>query len=199
MDPLWHAVLSEARALHGATPALRDFCAFPDPVNEQQVTPKADPLAEAMRATMAGPGGTAVSGLRDALIAAGPLAQWRDTYRDTAIGAVLHAHFGTYEFLGRDAPFGCDGMRGFVIYQAPGYHYPMHHHPAEELYFVLAGEAEFHVEGEESRLLRPGGSRYHASNQPHALTTHDSPVMAYVLWRGDLLTKPVFTHPEDLV
>ena len=39
---------------------------------------------------------------------------------------------------------------------------------------------------------------YHDSNQPHALTTHTSPVIAYVLWRGDLMTKPVFTDPETL-
>ena len=134
----------------------------------------------------------------DALINAAPLGQWRDTYRDTPIGAVLHAHFGTYEFLGRDAPFATDAMRGFVIYQRPGYHYPLHQHPAEELYVVLSGQAEFHIDGIGTRTLHAGDTCYHATNQPHALTTTNSPVIAYVLWRGDLTTKPVFTHPEDL-
>ena len=197
MDTRWHKVLTEARALHATLPALSDFCAFPDAPLPQEITAKHDPLADAM-ATAPGDTKPAMAPLRDALIAAAPLGQWRDTYRDTSIGAVLHAHFGTYEFLGRDAPFGTDTMRGFVIYQTPGYHYPMHHHPAEELYVVLSGEAEFHVAGQPSRILRPGDTNYHESNQPHALTTHDTPVIAYVLWRGDLTTKPVFTDPGAL-
>ncbi|QGX98817.1 cupin domain-containing protein [Roseovarius faecimaris] len=197
MDARWTTLLEAARAAHAAVPALQDFCPFPEPLREQAVTAHHDPLCDAMAAD-ADLTTEAFAGFRDALIAAGPLAQWRETYRHTSIGAVLHAHFGTYEFLGHDAPFGTDTMRGFMVYQRPGYHYPMHHHPAEELYLVLAGEAEFHVEGEGSRVLRPGESQFHLTNQPHALTTHDQPVLAYVLWRGDLMTKPVFTYPEAL-
>ncbi len=195
MDARWQTVLDEARAAHAAVPALQEFCAFPDPLRPQEVSQQHDPLCDRMQDD---PGLTSdgFEGFRDALIAAGPLGQWRDTYRDAPIGDHLHSHFGTYEFLGRDAPFGTDEMRGFMVYQTPGYYYPLHHHPAEELYLVLAGEGEFHVEGEESRILRPGDTAFHASNVSHALTTHDTPVMAYVLWRGDLLTKPVFTYPE---
>ncbi len=197
MDPRWSTVLTEARALHATLPALSAFCPFPNAPGPQDISAKHDPLAGAMAAA---PGDTTptMAPLRDALIAAAPLGQWRDTYRDTPIGAELHAHFGTYEVLGRDAPFAADAMRGFVIYQAPGYHYPMHHHPAEELYLVLSGQAEFHIDGQGSTILRPGDTAYHDSNQPHALTTHGSPVIAYVLWRGDLSTKPVFTYPEAL-
>lgn len=197
IDARWQTLLNEARAAHARIEALNAFCPFPDPLSEQAIMPRHDPLSDRL-GTDTALGSAGFEGFRDALIAAAPLAQWRDTYRDSPIGAVLHAHFGTYEFLGRDAPFGTDLMRGFVVYQIPGYHYPLHHHPAEELYLVLAGEAEFHVEGEESRVLRPGDSAYHASNLPHALTTHDSPVLAYVLWRGDLTTKPVFTYPDAL-
>lgn len=197
LDTRWTTLLEAARAAHAEVPALQEFCAFPDPLREQAVMSKHDPLCDMMRDDPA-LAGDAFAAFRDALIASGPLAQWRDTYRETCIGAVLHANFGTYEFLGRDAPFGTDQMRGFVIYQRPGYHYPMHHHPAEELYLVLAGEGEFHVEGEGSRVLRPGDTAFHTTNQPHALTTHDSPVMAYVLWRGDLTTKPIFTYPDAL-
>ena len=196
-DPRWQTVLDEARAAHARVPELQGFCDFPDPLIRQEVATHHDPLCDQMqvdnRLTSGG-----FETFRDALIAAGPLAQWRETYRDTPIGDVLHSHFGTYEFLGRDAPFGTDQMRGFVIYQTPGYHYPMHHHPAEEIYLVLAGEAEFHVEGQASGILRPGDTAFHATNQPHALTTHDTPVMAYVLWRGDLITRPVFSYPETL-
>ena len=66
------------------------------------------------------------------------------------------------------------------------------------MYLVIAGEAEFAIEGEASKTLRPGDTIYHRSNVPHALTTYDHPIMAYVLWRGDLKTKPVFTYPKDV-
>lgn len=197
MDMRWTTLLEEARKAHATQPELQAFCDFPEVIREQNVTAKHDPLSDRMKND---PGlvSDRFAGFRDALIAAGPLAQWRETYRDTPIGDVLHTHFGTYEFLGRDAPFGTDQMRGFMVYQTPGYHYPMHHHPAEEIYLVLAGEAEFHVEGRDSSILRAGDTAFHETNQPHALTTHDTPVLAYVLWRGDLNTKPVFTHPETL-
>lgn len=200
MDTRWTTLLEAAQQAHADVAALQEFCAFPDPLTEQQVSAQHDPLCDQMAADAALITDR-FAAFRDALIAAGPLGQWRDTYRHTSIGEKLHSHFGTYEFLGRDAPFGTDQMRGFMVYQTPGYHYPMHHHPAEEIYLVLAGEAEFHVEGEDGpsrRILRPGDTQYHRSNQPHALTTHDKPVMAYVLWRGDLTTKPVFTYPETL-
>ena len=197
LDARWLTLLDEARAAHARLPALQDFCAFPDPLQDQDVIARHDPLCDRMGADAA-LHSAGFETFRDALIAAAPLAQWRDTYRDSPIGAVLHAHFGTYEFLGRDAPFGTDRMRGFMVYQIPGYHYPMHHHPAEELYLVLAGAAEFHIDGEKGRALHPGDTITHQSNQPHALTTRESPVLAYVLWRGDLTTKPVFTHPETL-
>ena len=197
MDARWKAVLDTARAVHAASPDLQGFCPFPDPVEPQPIVKHIDPLCEVMRAdeSLDSPNHAAFVA---ALMAAGPLAQWRETYRDTPIGDVLHAHFGTFAILGLDAPFATDQMRGFLVYQRPGYHYPMHHHPAEEMYLVLAGEAEFHVEGKGSRILHPGDTQFHATNQPHALTTHDRSVLAYVLWRGDLLTKPVFTYPETL-
>ena len=81
-------------------------------------------------------------------------------------------------------------MRSFVVYAPTGLYYPWHHHPAEELYLVLAGEAEFSIHGQTPKTLRPGDTTYHASMKPHAMTTHDHPVMAYVLWRSNLMDPP---------
>ena len=77
-----------------------------------------------------------------------------------------------------------------------GLFYPWHHHPAEELYVIIAGEAVFEAAGRPPRRLGPGYTAFHASNQPHAMTTEDKPVLAYVLWRGDLKTPPILT-PEN--
>lgn len=194
----WQALLTEMRAAHARIPALQAFCPFPDVVTWQDVPARHDPLSDAMQSHPGLNAPAELAGFRDALQAAAPSAFWRDTYRDTGFGVTLHASFGTYETLGKDTPLGVDGMRSFVVYQSPGFHYPMHHHPAEELYLVVAGEGEFHLEGEPSRRLGPGETVFHASNAPHALTTHESPIIAYVLWRGDLMTKPVWTYPEAL-
>lgn len=196
MNGVWTDLLDEARSLHAAVPALSEFCAFPDVQMAQAFEAQVDPLCQTLIQdnSLSGPFG----GFETASLSAAPHAWWRSTYRDTPIGDVLHAHFGTFEILGQDTPLRADGMRGFMIYQTAGYHYPLHHHPAEEIYLVLAGEAEFELEGEETRRLGPGDTAYHASNAPHALTTTDRSILAYVLWRGDIATKPVFTYPERL-
>jgi len=193
---IWNTLLAEARAAHDALPALQDFCDFPSDLAEQDVTPYHVPASDLMTSDQ-GLFSDRFPGFRDALIAAAPFAQWRETYKGTNIGADFLDRFGCYEFLGVDAPFATSDMRGFVVYHPPGLHYPWHHHPAEELYVVIAGEAEFSMEGAEARTLRAGETAFHTSNVPHALTTYDHPVMAYVLWRGDLKTKPVFTYAEE--
>lgn len=197
MDPRWKTLLDETRKLHALVPALNAFRPFPDPVTPQQVVPHHDPLADRMAAEKAATI-PSLEAFRAACIAASPAAKWRETYKDTPGGEAIHAFFATYEILGRDTALGTHEMRSFIVYQAPGAHYPLHHHPAEELYLVIAGEADFTIEGEGTQTLRPGDTSYHRSNVPHALTTGDQGIIAYVLWRGDLLTKPVFTYPEDI-
>lgn len=199
MSTAWDRLLHETRATHERLAVLQDFCAFPENVRFQDISPRHDPLCDAMRADPGLYAPDELTPLRDALCDAAVEATWRDTYRDTDYGDTLHTHFGCYEVLGRDTPLAVENMRGFVIYQVPGFHYPMHHHPAEELYLVVAGEGEFHIDGQPTRRLKPGDTAFHPSNVPHALTTTDHPIIAYVLWRGDLGTKPVWTYPEDLM
>ncbi len=197
MDARWTILLAEIRALHAARADLQEFHPLPDDLPARQVSAYHVPAADLMVAT---PGDTtpALQPLRDALVACAPLAQWRETYQGTDLAAEFRTKFACYEVLGVDAPFGCDTMRSFVVWMPPGMTYPWHHHPAEEIYVVLAGQAEFALHGEENRILGPGESIFHPSNRPHALFCHDTPVMTYVLWRGDLATRPVFTRPEEL-
>jgi len=197
-EPHWQTLLAQVRAMHECNRDLQDFYPLPDQVTAQDIEPHHDPLSDTMRSDTGLYAPEKLIPLRDAFLDTAPFAKWRDTYKDTGYGVTLHAHFGCYEVLGRDTPLGVEDMRSFVIYQKPGFHYPMHHHPAEELYLVVAGEGEFHLEGEPSRVLRPGDTAFHPSNVPHALTTTEHPIIAYVLWRGDLGTKPVWTYPEEL-
>ena len=197
MDARWQTLLAELRDAHATIPALAGFCPFPDPLTEQPIHAHHIPAADLM-CNDADLHSDALPTLRDAFQAAGPLARWRETYKGEGEGQDFLDKIACYEVLGRDTPFGTDQMRSFVIYFPAGVHYPWHHHPAEELYVVVAGSGEFAVSGEGRKTLYAGDTIYHGSNIPHALTTHDQPIMAYVLWRGDLLTKPVLTPPKHL-
>ena len=61
------------------------------------------------------------------------------------------------------------------------------------MYLTIAGVAEFMKVGEDIIVLRAGGVSEHKSNQPHAMRTHNYPVMAYVIWRNYFETGPVWT------
>ena len=126
-----------------------------------------------------------------ALRAFGPQAMWRETYKGTELGAGFLDNFGCYELIGKDGPFRAETMRGFIVYMPPGIWYPYHRHPSQELYYVLAGEADFYVR-DDCQRLGPGEKAFHSSGIPHALETKDSPILAWVLWRGpDFDTAPV--------
>lgn len=186
-------LLDQARRTHATEPILNGFSPFPDDLSDQAFDPRALPCAATM-AAMARVEAGHLGPFRDAFIAAGPEAFWRATYEDTDIGADFMDRFACYALIGPDAPWTSAKMLAFIVAMPPHLHYPWHHHPAEELYFVLAGQADFHRHGEASETLGPGQGSYHASMQPHAMTTRDHPVLAYVLWRGDLQTPPVWTE-----
>lgn len=198
IDTHWQALLDATRALHRDVPELAAFCDFPDTVTPQAYAAKHDPLCDAMLGQTGLTTLPALQAFHDSALTAARSAHWRDTYRDTPFGETLHAHFGSFEVVGRDTVLSAEGMRSFFVYQAPGFHYPMHHHPAEEIYLVLAGSGEFHLQGNGSRVLGPGAIVHHPVNAPHALTTHAAPLVAYVIWKGDIQKKPVWTETDAL-
>lgn len=185
-------VFNRLQALHQKHPEAAAFCAFPDDAKPQTLTPFHVPAAELFE-RQTDWGEVIDDALVGALIALSPDMMWRETYKGTDISADFMERFGCYEIIGRDAPFASEKMRGFLVYQPPHLHYPWHHHPAEELYVVLAGQAEFHVQGMPSETLKAGQASFHPSGSSHALTTHDHPVIAYVVWRDDFDIAPVWS------
>lgn len=194
-DPAFEHLLAELYRLYAHEPALAAFAALPAALMPQPITPVRIPPAALMESdpdlTT-----TAYAAIRDAFIAAGAVAQWRLTYQGSRLGADFMDRFGCYCLIGEGGPFTCDGLAAYVVYMPAGLYYPFHQHPAEEIYFILAGEAEFLMEGHPPRRLGPGDHVFHPSGRAHATRTHDRPFMALVLWRGDLETAPVLTYPE---
>jgi len=191
--PAFLHLLDAAQRAHASHPGLAAFVGFPDDLSEQPMTPHSIPAADLL-ARETGLFGNDQAELRDAFIAAAPEALWRETYKGTDIGQDFMDRFGCYCLIGPGAPWTSARMAGFVVYMPADLHYPWHHHPAEEMYLVLAGEARFLAEGAPPETLRAGDTSFHASNQPHAMETGAHPVMAYVTWRSHLQTPPVLTE-----
>ncbi len=192
----WDTLLDAARNAHAAHAKLSGFCAFPDDLTPAQPAPnrigaaglmESDPVVRSCTHPLA-----------QALLGGSPHAQWRETYKGTDIAQDFLDRFGCYCLIGTGGAFTSRQMGAFVVYMPPGLHYPCHQHPAEEMYYILAGEAGFTREGEAPETLGAGDVSFHASGQPHATATHDLPVLAYVLWRNHLGTPPVWTPGQGL-
>ncbi|MGB0798377.1 MAG: dimethylsulfonioproprionate lyase family protein [Planktomarina sp.] len=191
MTPAFSALHDALKYAHETVPALREFVAFPGDLAEQRMDVMHRPCADYLRDDPVF--SAADDPLARAFYDAGPDAQWLETYGETDIGDDFLTRFGCYCAIGGGGAWTSDLMAGYVVTMPPGLYYPWHQHPAEELYLVLAGEAEFYAEGQAAQTLRAGGTSFHASNQPHAMQTFDTPVMAYVTWRNHLSVKPVLT------
>ncbi len=98
-------------------------------------------------------------------------------------------------FQGRFAYVELAGPRGMIANHNIGFGlylqqrdvvYPSHWHSAVEDYLVLSGTAMWQA-GDGDFATRPPGSHIlHASNQAHATTTLEEPLLAMWFWRGDI-------------
>ena len=191
MKPIFENVLHEIRTLHATVPEVADFVAFPNDLEPIELKPRHLPCADYFMQELCFK--TAEHPLARAFYQAGPEVYWRDTYAGTDVSEDFMQRFGCYCVIGSGGAWISQSMAAYVVVMPSGLHYPWHQHPAEEMYYVLAGEGVFMRKGEANETLTAGNSVIHASNQPHALETRDQPVMAYVVWRNHLGIKPVLT------
>jgi len=189
---VFNNLINIAESVHKNHPRVNDFCEFPDDIQPQDLSPNhIIPSTLLQKETDLFTKKYQI--FRDAFIEASPFAHWRETYKDTDIGKDFMERFGCYCLIGPNAPFFSLKMHAFVVYMPPHLFYPWHNHPGEEMYLTIAGEAEFMKVGEDNKILREGGVSEHKSNQPHAMKTLNCPVMAYVIWRNNFNTGPVWT------
>ncbi|MBI1217986.1 MAG: hypothetical protein GC186_05505 [Rhodobacteraceae bacterium] len=170
-----------------ASPELRAFADWPAAPVPGAVAPLAMPairLIEALSARTTAATAAVVSAVR----LSARDANWQHTYTEAEVGRDFLDRYGWFELVGPGGHFHSDTARAYIAFWDAGLHYPMHLHEAEELYYILAGGALFHAEGEPSRWLAPQDTRLHRSNQPHAMDTQDEPVLALILWRGQGLS-----------
>ncbi|MEC3862642.1 dimethylsulfonioproprionate lyase family protein [Mesobacterium sp. TK19101] len=182
------ADIAFARAYHAATlliaanPQLMGFAGWPLAMPSPK-PPRPIPAAALLRGWADGTTDVTLA-LRNSVQDLADYADWRQTYTEEEVGADFLNRYGWFELVGPEGHFRSDAVRAYIAWWGENLYYPWHLHEAEELYYILAGHALFEAEGQVSTVLRAGDIRIHASNQPHAMTTTDSPVLALVLWRG---------------
>jgi len=186
---LFDAALVAARDWHALLPATSAFCDWPTDLEFRHIAPQVLPATHLIRTTP-GDASPASAPLLGALQALAPFLEWRHTDSEAEVGRHFLDHFGWFELAGPTGHFHTKEARITVGYWGAGLHYARHQHDAEELYSIISGAALFHADGEADATLGPDATRYHASNQPHALTTTHSPILTLVFWRGQGLADP---------
>ena len=88
----------------------------------------------------------------------------------------------------RTSLIGGGGYALGVLLLGPGLTYPPHAHPANEVYYIVGGSAEWR-RGDGPWTSRATGSLVqHPSGLVHATRTGDDPLLALYLWWGDIET-----------
>ena len=191
MTRAFEALLADIRSAFDAYPTLARFCPIPDDLRATSVSAFDHPAARLM---LADPMDDAVlPDLRDHLKAASPHAKWRETYNGTAASPDLLARFACYCIVGAGGAWISDHWAAYVVYMPPDLDYPRHEHPAEEIYFIVAGRAEFAQGSEPYHTAEAGSIVYHSSGTPHATRTTDHSMLALVFWRNHFETAPVWS------
>lgn len=128
-----------------------------------------------------------VAGIAAALAALPRALPWDYQYPPHPSAQDLAKRIGFAELIGPDGPMHAPQCRvGFTL-MAPNTFYPLHAHPAIELYLVIAGHAEW-TASEARQVMPPGRFVLHRSNEPHAMRTLAEPLLALYSWSGDLDT-----------
>ena len=109
---------------------------------------------------------------------------WEPGYGEEDVGKDFLNKYGFFELIGPTGHFQTSEMALYVNYLDQNTHYPLHNHEAEELYFVLSGEAKFESENEKSEILTSTKTRFHKSYQQHAITTTNQQVLSIVIWKN---------------
>jgi len=81
-----------------------------------------------------------------------------------------------------------------LLLLGPGAHYPLHAHPAVEIYYTVTRGGEWWRDDGPWRREPPGAVIHHAPNVRHATRAGASPLLAVYLWRGELGTHARLTE-----
>lgn len=115
-------------------------------------------------------------------------------YSEASLGPGYVDRYGYVELVGPGRPIESADLLVGLLLLGPGMHYPDHAHPAEEIYHVVAGTAEWWREDEGWRRKGPGAVIHHVPMMRHAMRTADEPLLALYCWTGEVKTYATMTE-----
>jgi hypothetical protein len=96
------------------------------------------------------------------------------------------ANYGYREWLGPNAGFPSADFRLGILVLGPDTLYPLHHHPADEVYLPL-GPGRWFKDGLGWQDRVAGDVIHHPPHCGHATQAGDQPLAAIYLWRGEIM------------
>ncbi len=118
--------------------------------------------------------------------------------RSGSVPADFLDRYGWTELLGRRGPFASERIACGFLLLGPATAYPRHRHEAEEWYLPLTGAARWRQGDGIWRTRLPGTLIVHRSEEPHAMRTGASPLLALYCWRSeDIGQKPRLDPPAS--
>ena len=115
-----------------------------------------------------------------------PDLHWLYRYDVTEFLPEFSENWAHAEIAGPTGLASCDQLRIGLILQGPNTFYPGHHHPAVEVYYVLAGTAHWQQGSGPFVPQPPGNLILHPSGVRHAMRTEDEPLLAIFAWHGEV-------------
>ena len=117
---------------------------------------------------------------------------WRQNpnYSDANMGAGFMADYGYVEFAGpKEALFHAPDIRVGLLVLGAGRHYPIHTHPAEEVYHPLTNGGEWRRGDEAWRQVAAASAIHHAPMIAHETRAGPETLLALYCWAGDTATE----------
>jgi mannose-6-phosphate isomerase-like protein (cupin superfamily) len=155
-----------------------------------QTRPAARWLARALAGARSGPLGSLAAGLasleRDLCWLQNP------NYSALSMGQTFD-NYAYVELAGPGRRFDSADIRLGFLLLGPCSHYPDHRHPAEEVYHVVSGTAEWWREDTGWTEQRAGALIHHAPHIRHAVRTDEEPLLALYCWAGEIDTHATLT------
>lgn len=133
-------------------------------------------------------GDGAVDAVLEEFLALAPALPWIQTagYRGV-LSQDFHDNYGYVQLIGPASIVEHRSVRVGIGVWGPNLHYPSHHHEAEELYHVLAGEPTFTSGDGVPRTAGPGDAVHHAPWQPHQQDFGATPTVLLYCWTGEVV------------
>jgi len=123
------------------------------------------------------------SSLLESFLSVARFLPWEYRYAERADAPGLGGRMGFAEVIGPASPIHSDTICLGWTFISPRTLYPLHLHPAIELYYVVSGKAAWTLEGTVQDRA-PGSFILHPSNTLHAMETRDEPLLAVYVWTG---------------